>query len=67
MPLSELFYNSLLVTASGVFLVNLALCYKSKCRSIKCCGCEVDRDVEAEEKFDELELQSNNNIEPRNV
>jgi len=44
--------------------------YKSKCKSLKCCGCELIRDTEAEEKIDELEIErhpeeekkSNNNV-----
>ena len=34
--------------------------YKSKCTSLKCCGCELLRDTEAEEKIDELEIQRQN-------
>ena len=57
---SELFWNSVLITASGLFLAILAVCYKSKCRTVRGCGCEIDRNVEIEEKYDEIELQNNN-------
>ena len=55
--LSEIFWNSFLVTASGLLLAIIAACYKSKCRNIKCCGIEIDRDVEGEEKIDTLEQE----------
>jgi hypothetical protein len=55
--LSEIFWNSFLVTASGLLLAIIAACYKSKCRYIKCCGIEIDRDVEGEEKIDAIEQE----------
>lgn len=56
--LSEIFWNSLLITSSGLFLAVIAACYKSKCRTIRCCGIEIDRDVEGEEKIDEIEMEN---------
>jgi hypothetical protein len=46
----------------------LRMLYKSKCRSCNCMGCKLERDVEGEERIDELELQrssalGNNTIE----
>lgn len=35
----------------------LRMIYKSKCRSCSFCGVKVERDVEGEEKIDQLELQ----------
>jgi hypothetical protein len=29
--------------------------YKSKCRTIECCGIKVERDTDAEEKVDEIQ------------
>lgn len=59
---SELFWNSVLITGSGLLLAILAICYKSKCSNIKCCGCiEIQRNVDLEEKYDEIELESKNN------
>ena len=55
--LSEIFWNSFLVTVSGLLLAIIAACYKSKCRNIKCCGIEIDRDVEGEEKIDIIEQE----------
>jgi hypothetical protein len=63
MALSEIFYNSVLITSSGIVLAILGVCYKSKCRHIKCWGIEIERDTQAEEEID-LELQENkNNVE----
>jgi hypothetical protein len=58
---SEIFWNSVLITASGIVLACLALCYKSKCKNIKLCGLEIERDIEAEEQIDEIELENKNN------
>jgi hypothetical protein len=60
--LSEIFWNSVLITASGIVLAILGVCYKSKCRYIKCFGVEIERDTQAEEEIDmELQEQKNNN------
>ena len=64
---SELFWNSVLVTSSALFLAVLAMLYKSKCKNIDCCGCHIERDVEAEEKYDEKEMEMKyHNIEHKN-
>lgn len=47
------------MTCSGIILAMIAFCYKSKCRHIKCCGCEVERDVRVEEEIDEMEMNHN--------
>lgn len=64
---SEIFYNSLMITASGLLVLIIGTCYKSKCRYIKCCGIEIERDTQAEEEIDEMELQQRqehkNNVE----
>ena len=67
--MSEVFWVGF-YTASIAFILGLSRqLYKSKCQSLKCCGCELVRDVEGEEKIDELELErhqeekkSNNNV-----
>jgi len=59
--LSEIFWNSVLITSSGIILAILGICYKSKCRYIKCFGIEIERDTQAEEEIDmELQEQKNN-------
>ena len=59
--MSEIFWNSFMVTMSGIILALIAVAYKSKCRQINCCCglLAIDRDVEAEEKIDEIEVQHN--------
>ena len=52
--LSEIFWNSLIVTGSGLILAVVAACYKSKCYRIKCCCVEINRDVEGEERIDQI-------------
>ena len=56
--LSEVFWNSFVITVSGVLLAVVAACYKSKCRTIRCCGLEIDRDTDAEEQIDEIEMEN---------
>ena len=61
MSLSEIFWNSVLITSSGIVLAIIGVCYKSKCRYIRCCGMEIERDTQAEEEIDmELQEQKNN-------
>jgi hypothetical protein len=57
MALSEIFLT-MLVTSTFAFLgAGLAVCYKSKCKRIACCGMVIDRDIEAEEQLDQIQLQ----------
>jgi hypothetical protein len=56
MALSESFYYYLVSTISSLIIVCIGFLYKSKCKVIKFCGVEVDRDVEIEQKEDELEF-----------
>jgi len=57
MALSEIFWNSLMYTSSGILVLIIGTCYRSKCRYIKCWGIEIERDTQAEEEIDEMELQ----------
>jgi len=44
----SLFYTGL-YTFLGTFILAIAgMLYKSKCKNIKCCGCEIQRDIGAE-------------------
>ncbi|NBU05617.1 MAG: hypothetical protein EBT39_04635 [Sphingobacteriia bacterium] len=56
--LSEVFWIAFLATASGMVIKLASMCYKSKCKEIKLCGGRINciRDTEAEEKFDEIEM-----------
>ena len=50
-------------TTSTAFLVCLGVLYKSKCTNINLCYglIDIDRNVEIEEKYDELELNHTDN------
>ena len=51
--LSEIFWSNFVTICSGLVLATLGVIYKSKCRRVACCGCEVERDVDVEEHIDE--------------
>jgi hypothetical protein len=57
--LSEVFY-SLLLTSGIAFILALArILYKSKCKSVECCGCiKIQRDIASELELDEREPPS---------
>lgn len=64
---SEIFYTFVITTASGVLLAMIRMLYKSKCKTIKICGCEIDRDTEAEEREDEKEMEIIERNEERKI
>jgi hypothetical protein len=67
MVLSEIFLT-MLVTSCFAFLAGaLAVCYKSKCVRISCCGLVIDRDVAGEEKIDEEEIDLRRGNQPPTV
>jgi len=51
------FWSFVITSSIGCILAFSKMLYKSKCKSCKCCGCELLRDTEAEEKIDELEIE----------
>ena len=52
-------FMSLLTSSVCTFLsACLLVCYKSKCSSVKGCGIEIQRNVELEEKYDELNINN---------
>lgn len=53
---SEGLISGFYITVFGFLGAVLAVCYKSKCRKIACCGIVIERDVEGEEKIDTLEI-----------
>ena len=55
--MSEVFWVGLYTSGIAFILALTRQLYKSKCQSLKCCGCELLRDTEAEEKIDELEME----------
>lgn len=52
MELSESFYIFLTTTTAGIFLAVLKLVYDSKCKNIKFCGVNIERDIEAEREIE---------------
>lgn len=57
MVLSEVFLTGLYITGFGCLGATVAACYKSKCKKISCCGIVIDRDVEGEERIDQIEIE----------
>jgi len=55
--MTEVFWVGFYTSAIAFVLALSRQIYKSKCQSLKCCGCELMRDTNAEEKIDELELE----------
>jgi hypothetical protein len=51
------FFSFLITSVIGCLLGITRMIYKSKCKSCSCCGCKLERDVNGEEKIDELEIQ----------
>ena len=50
--------------------MRITLIYKSKCKVISCCGCiRIERDDDAEERIDEMELgkSKNNTIHQNDI
>jgi len=54
--LTEVFLSFAITTFVGCFLGVVGLLYKSKCQEVNCCGLKVIRNVELEEKIDELSI-----------
>lgn len=54
---SEVFLTTLSVSLFAFCGAVLGVCYKSKCRTIKCCCLEVVRDVEGEEVIDRTVIE----------
>lgn len=59
--LSEVFWSFFLTSTIGCLLGIIKMLYKSKCKKCSLCGCEIERDTQGEEKYDELELEHKDN------
>ena len=59
---SEVFLTFLVTSLIGCVLGLVKILYKSKCRRCNICGLEIERDTEAEEKVDELEIQRSRSL-----
>ena len=69
--LSEVFWGFFLTSIIGCIMGVLRMIYKSKCKSCSLCGMKVERDVEGEERIDELAIQrssalGNNSVKEEN-
>jgi hypothetical protein len=55
------FDDAFWLTLSGILVgvcgLSIRFCYRSKCKTIDCCGIHIERDIENEEKIDELSVQ----------
>lgn len=49
---SEVFWTFFITTVAGLLLKGGSMLYKSKCKKVGCCGCVIERDVEAEVAVD---------------
>lgn len=59
--LSEVFWTFLISSVISLLLAMIRMCYKSKCKTVSCCGLKVERDIESEELTDVMELDKKNN------
>jgi len=60
--LTEVFWSFFLTSIIGCIMGVLRMLYKSKCRSCSLCGLKIERDVELEEKVDELEIERSKSL-----
>jgi hypothetical protein len=66
MGYSESFIIAVITSLSASCLIAVRWCYRSKCRRIRCCGLDIERDVEGEEHLDEISPQSPTNSNKMN-
>lgn len=59
MPFSEIFWGSVIVTASGLILKIVSMCFKSKCSECSFCGVSIKRNIELEEAAHEFDVLHN--------
>jgi hypothetical protein len=57
--LTETFWVAFVGTIIGFLGLTLKMCLKSKCDNVEVCCIKIHRNVEVEEKLDELELARN--------
>lgn len=60
--LSEVFFSFLITSIIGCIIGIARILYKSKCKKCSICGFVIERDVQTEEKIDELELQRSKSL-----
>ena len=57
MELTEVFLTFVISSGVGLILAVLKMCYKSKCSSIEVCCIKIVRNVDVEEREDEIEMK----------
>lgn len=57
------FWSFFLTTSTAFIFGIVKILSKSKCKSCSFCGCKIERDVELEERFDELVLSKSDSKE----
>ena len=55
----QIFWLGVIGATSAFLGLTLKMCLRSKCSTIKCCGLEINRDVQAEIEEEKLELEHN--------
>jgi hypothetical protein len=50
------FWTAFITLVSGCILAIVKTTYKSKCREVECCCIKIIRDIDNEEKIDEIEM-----------
>lgn len=53
-----IFWISFVTLITACCLAVIKITYKSKCREVECCCIKIRRDIEQEEKIDEMEINS---------
>ncbi len=56
------FWSFFLTTTTAFIFGLVKVLAKSKCKSCSFCGCKIERDTDAEEKLDEIELRTQSRI-----
>ena len=54
----QIFWTFFITTICGFILAIGKMMYKSKCKEIHCCCIKIIRDIESEEKIDEIQLHA---------
>jgi len=50
------FWTAFITLVSGCILAIVKITYKSKCKEVECCCIKIIRDIDNEEKIDEIEI-----------
>lgn len=50
------FWTAFITLITGCMLAVVKIAYKSKCKEVECCCIKIKRDIDNEEKIDEMEM-----------